>query len=186
MYTRSTDWYSNGCRPLKHSMFWQGTYLTLNVLVGQESECLKVIKMLFSWYLRDWLICPMCHAFPFPSTFFSAPLPSSLSPYIWFSLPSPLAAFLCLYLSSTTLSPTPIYSLIGIPNSLFLSQTILASCLSLCLAAFLAATSSTLPLTSSSHFLSLPVSTPHNYHPTFHGKVCLLFPSFEAFSRLFQ
>lgn len=47
----------------------------------------------------------------------------SLSPCIWFSLPSPLPAFLCLYLSSTTLSPTPIYFLIGAPKRLFFRRT---------------------------------------------------------------
>lgn len=49
----------------------------------------------------------------------------SLSPCIWFSLPSPLPAFLCLYLSSTTLSPTPIYFLIGAPKRLFFRRSFL-------------------------------------------------------------
>lgn len=58
----------------------EGRDLTLNVLMRHEGECFKVIKVLFSWYLRDWLICPMCHAFPFPSIFFFFlnSLPSSL------------------------------------------------------------------------------------------------------------
>ena len=68
---------------------------------AEEPECLKVVMMLCSWYLRDWLMCPMCHAFLFPSTF--PPLRSlhGFPQHIWFSLPTPLARTF----SSATLSP---------------------------------------------------------------------------------
>lgn len=135
--------------------------------MGQEIKCLKVIKRLFSWYLKDKLICPLCHTFSFPSAFFSAPLPSSLSMCIWFSLPFPLPAFLCLYLSSTTLSPAPIYFLIGSPKWIFFISGVLSPRLSLCLA----------------EFLPTPPALPHTTDtPLSMETFCLLFPSFEAIS----
>lgn len=102
------------------------TYLTLTVLVGQESECLEVIKTLLLWHVRDWLICPMCHTFP--STFFYSP------PFIPFSM---LASgfhyhphFLHFCVSTFPLphfSPAPIYSQIGTPRRVYFSRTFLSA-----------------------------------------------------------
>lgn len=104
---------------------------------------------------------PHVSYFLFSICFSSAPLPSSLSVCIWFSLPFPLPAFLCLYLSSATLSPAPIYFLIGSPKWIFFISGVLSPRLSLCLAEFLPHTTDT------------PLSM-----ETF----CLLFPPFEAIS----
>lgn len=120
----------------------QGTYLTLTVLVGQESECLKFIKMLLLWYLRDWLICPMCHTFPFPSTFFYSPpfIPFSLH-LVFITIPTPCISVSLPFLYHTFTNPNLLsnrYSQKGLFQSYF----------PLSLAAILPAVSSSLPLTS--------------------------------------
>lgn len=112
-------------------------------------DCLKVIKMLFPWYLRDWPMCPMCHAFPFPSSF--PPLPS-LHPFLSASGFHYLLHSLHFYAGTFLLPhfhPPCLLSLICIPNSL--SQTwLFPSCLSLRLAANVAAPSP-LPLSPPTH-----------------------------------
>lgn len=142
--------------------------------------------MLFAWYLRDWLMCPMCHAFPFPSTFPQLP---SLHPllcasgfhYLPHSLPVP---FFCHTFThpACLLSLSHLYS----QQSLFSDPYFSPSCLSLCLATNLPAPFFNPPSYLLLILSSLAASTPRNYHPTFHGKVSLLFPSFEAFPRFFQ
>lgn len=133
------------------------------------------------WYLRDWLMCPMCHAFPFPFTFFFQ-LPT-LHPFLCASgfhyHPHSLLFYACTFLQPH-FHPTHLLSHLYSQQTLF--QTLLSSCLSLCLAAILPAPSSILPLTSCSYLLCLP---PHITTPLSMEK-CLLFPSFEAFSRFFQ
>lgn len=140
--------------------------------------------MLFLSYLRYWLICPMCHAFPFPYTFFLLP---SLHPFsvhlVFITIPSPWTFMPVRFFYHTFTHPNLLshrYS----QQSLF--QTLLSSCLSFCLTAILPAPSSTLPLTSCSYFLPL-LCLPHTTTtPLSMETLCLPFPSFEAFSRLFQ
>lgn len=110
-YKHRTIWHCHSCRLLILSMTCQWAYL-------KEWKSLNVIKMLFSWCLRDRLMCPMCHAFHFPSTFPQLP---SIHPFFTASGFHYLPHSLHFY-AYTFLLPHfthPVYSLICIPNSLF-------------------------------------------------------------------
>lgn len=135
--------------------------------------------MLFSWYLRDWLMCPMCHAFHFPSTFPQLP---SIHPLFSASgfhyLPHSLHFYACTFL-------LPHFHPPRLLSHLYSQQTLFSSCLSLWLAEILSAPSSTLPLTSCSYFLCL-LCLSHTPPQLFPQKRVSAFPSFEALSRLFQ
>ena len=147
-----------------------------------EPDCLKYVIHMVS---KRLVHVSHVSCFSFSIYFSSTPLPSSRSLCICFSLPSPLPAFLCPYLSSATHLPTLSTLSSVFPTVSFSETYFFLSCLSLCLAANLPAPSATLLLTSCSILSSFTVSTSHNYHPTFHGKVSLLFPSLKLFSRFF-
>lgn len=115
-------------------------------------------------------MCPMCHAFSFSIDFSSVPLPSSFSLCIWFSLLFPLPTFLCLctfLLLHFHPAPSPLSSVF--PAVSFSDPTFPSISLPDC----------NFYLPPLSHLLlilsCLAGSTPHNLHPVFHGKVCLLF-----------
>lgn len=127
-------------------------YLTLTVLTGQERECLKVIKMLFLWYLRDWLTCPMCHAFPFPSTFPSTSFPFSMH-LVFITIPTPCISLPVPFVYHTFTNPYLLSHRCS-QKALFQAYFPLSLFSCLCLAAILPAPPSILPLTS--------CSTPYN------------------------
>lgn len=134
--------------------------------------------MLFLRYLRDWVMCPTCQAFPFPFTFPHLlslhPLSSLHLVFIAISTPciSYASTFLLLSPTPSTLSSVfPIVSFLGPcpppPLPFFFSY----------LFAWLKFCPPPLKLALSPPLLCLPT----HCNPTFHGNVCLLFPSFEDF-----
>lgn len=115
-------------------------------------------------------------SFSFSIYFSSSPLPSS--PFLsasGFHCHLHSLHFLCQYLSSAFTHT--VYSLIGIPNSLFFRPLPPLPFFFSYLFAWLKFCPPPLKLALSPPLLCLPT----HYNPTFHGNVCLLFPSFEDF-----
>lgn len=151
---------------------------------------LKVMRTLFLRYLKRLAHVPHVSCFPlFHRLFLRSPpfIPFTVH-LVFITIPTPCIS-MPLYLSSTTLSPSPISSLICIPSSLFFRPYF--SPLYLCLAVI----STCPPSLCIQPSLSPPTHTflprcvyPTQLTPRFPWKSVSAFfpPSFEAFSRFFQ
>lgn len=128
---------------------------------------------------------PHVSCFSFSIYFSSTPLPSSLSLCIWFSLPSPLPALLCLYLSSTTLSPT-LSTLSSVFLTAFFSDPVFLLSISLAGCDSIRPPLQPTLLPPAHTFFRRYVCPTQLPPPHFPWESVSAFPSFEALSRLFQ